>query len=148
MVSNLSIPFPTHVQSVAIDQRQWEALMSDVATATVSFQGQERRIESRHDLRQVMQMFVGIGMRNPQRFLVRTRNISKHGVGFIHSRPARRGMRCSLAIVSSDNKLVHMKATIASSRARPDGHYDVGVKFDKPVILDDFLTLVPISNVI
>lgn len=134
------IPAMSVVQSVAIDEKQWQTLMSDTLTHLAPFMGTHtRRREDRHHLRNVMQMFVGIGVRNPQRFLVRTRNISRHGVGFIHSRPVRRGMRCSLALLRHDQRLVHLKATIASSRSRPDGHYDVGVTFDKPIYLSDFL---------
>lgn len=138
-MTGLKIKFPGAVQSIAIDDKQWDTLMTDGVTSKIKFQVvEDRRKEKRHDLGSIMQMFVGIGVRTPQRFMVRTRNISKNGVGFVHSRPARRGMRCTLAVLSSEQKLVHIKATIASSRSRDDGHYDVGVTFDKPVDLAKF----------
>ncbi len=146
-MSGASIRFSTGVQSVAIDQKQWDVLLADNVATSAPFRGtHSRRCEDRHDLRQVMQMFVGIGVRNPQRFLVRTRNISRQGVGFVHSRPARRGMRCSLAIVNLEGRLVHLKGTIASSRNRPDGHYDIGLKFDSPIFLSDFLAAGPVAK--
>jgi|GEM_PF-4071836 len=140
-MSGYSFRFPAGVQSVAIDEKQWEVLLADHETCVGPYLGtHSRRREDRHDLRQVMQMFVGIGVRQPQRFLVRTRNISRHGVGFVHSRPARRGMRCTLAILNVHGKLEQLRGTIASSRSRQDGYYDIGVKFDEPIFLCDYLT--------
>lgn len=139
-MSGLRIRFPGAVQSVAIDDRQWEVLMAQGVTGKIKFEVvDDRRGEPRRELSKVMQMFVGIGLHDPQRFMVRTRNISSHGVGFVHSRPVRRGMRCSLAILTRDDKLVHFKATIAASKIRLDGHFDVGVTFDQPIALANFL---------
>lgn len=147
-MAGFKIKFPGAVQSVAIDDKQWDTLMAEGVTEKIAFEVvDDRRKEPRVSHGSVMQMFVGIGVRDPQRFMVRTRNISQHGVGFVHSRPARRGMRCSLAILNRDQKLVHIKATIASSRSRDDGHYDVGVTFDKALNLANFTGEAPLSKV-
>lgn len=148
-MAGFKIKFPGAVQSVAIDDQQWDTLMAEGVTNKIQFEVvQDRRQETRHEHGSVMQMFVGIGVRDPQRFMVRTRNISRHGVGFVHSRPARRGMRCTLAILTRDQKLTHIKATIASSRSRDDGHYDVGVTFDKAVNLANFTSEAPLAKVV
>ncbi len=76
-------------------------------------------------------------------YQVSTRNISAGGIGFIHDRELKRGMRATVALQPREGQGLILSARVAWCRPLPDGDGDalfqVGVQFDQPVDVDPFI---------
>ena len=116
---------------------QWRALMADPATIGPLHLGGDRRTQARFRHREVLHLFVGVGLlREPrERYLVRTRDVSPHGVGFVHSREMKRGTRCRVGLLTRRGELVRRTGTVASCAARADGLFNVGLVLDAELAL-------------
>jgi hypothetical protein len=125
-----------HVQSHAITEREWQALVAETVRGAPHL-GAERRDSDRYARREVMHLFCGLTWTGKarDRYLVRTRDISKRGVGFIHSQPATRGARCRVAMLNNEKKLINVPGRVASCTSYADGIFAIGVEFDEPVNL-------------
>jgi hypothetical protein len=128
------------VESRQMSEEEWGALMAEPASSD-TYLGADRRAEERRPHREILHFFVALSLadRVRKRYLVRTRNISRMGVGFLHSQEAVRGTRCRVAMLSLDEHLVQVNGKVASCRQQRDGLYAVGVVFDHPLEIGQFV---------
>ncbi len=78
-------------------------------------------------------------------YLVRTRNVGGGGIGFVHSRELRTGVRCTVALQPVSGPGLVLAGRVAWCRAVERGgedpvDFEVGVQFDQPVDLSPFVT--------
>ncbi len=70
-------------------------------------------------------------------FLVPTRNISRGGLGFLHGSMLHQGTPCKLMLVFKDGRKLKADGTVARCRHVSGMIYEVGVKFDREIDLQD-----------
>src|SRR5262245_34695363 len=116
-----------------ISEEQWAALAA-VPDAGVLHIGQERRSQPRAEHRVVAQVFLGLSNKgSKERYLIRTRDLSQNGIGFVHSKPVQLGERCEISLLTSDNRLLHRSGVVAACTPQGRSLYSVGIKLDKPL---------------
>ncbi len=128
------------VESRQMSDEEWAALIAQPRNSE-TYLGADRRSEERHQHREILRFFVALTLadRVRKRYLVRTHNISPKGVGFLHSHEAVRGTRCRIAMLTLDERLVQVNGKVASCRQQQDGLYAVGVVFDHPLEVGQFV---------
>ena len=127
--------------SEAIAEQEWQSLMTD-PRAWPEHDGDERRGEARVPHRELAQFVLEIHESDDmitRRFLVRTRDVSSQGIGFLHHRPVDVGADCRVSLLIRRGRLVHRTGTIAACSHRRDGHYEIGMRLRKSVVVSDFL---------
>ncbi len=76
-------------------------------------------------------------------FLVRTRNISSGGLGFVHNHDLKAGSRCTIALQLDDGQGMILSGRIAWCREVlqlevEQAAFEIGVQFDRPIALGNF----------
>jgi hypothetical protein len=76
-------------------------------------------------------------------YIVRTRNISAGGLGFVHYHSLRTGTRCTIALQTDAGQGMIVAGRIAWCREVmqlevEDATYEIGVQFDRPIGLGAF----------
>ena len=127
------------IETLPITDEQWHLLMAEPA-AQVRRRRRERRSEKRAPHRGIAHLLVQIeDGRRRERYLVRTRDISRHGVGFLHNRPIDVSARCHIALITFDRRFAHHAGAIAACTKRADGMFEVGIRVDSSIALSDFV---------
>lgn len=136
----------SNTASVAVDthqitEDQWAALLC-APVAGPPYMGSDRRNCERHRRIDLMRFEMGLRWigRARERYIVRTRDVSREGIGFLHSGPITPGTRCRMTILSLKGKLLEMDGCVAFCNPRADGVYAVGVCLDGPIPLVDLVT--------
>lgn len=120
-----------------LSEPQCAALMTDTVGGP-PFLGWDRRNNDRWDKRQVVHLFAGNG-RKASRFLVRARDLGRHGIGLFHSVEIARGTPVRVAMLTIKGRRVERTGCVASCIRRPDGIFAVGIRFDQSVAADEFI---------
>lgn len=138
--ATLTAPKRRSSRARAITAAQWAAMAAEL-TQPREHTGAERRSEPRTSKRQIAHVFIKLGGwgKPTLRFLVRTKDISRYGLGFVHCESASKGSRCRVSLVANDGKLVEVRGAIASCNKQDDGFFSVGVRFDEPIQLTRFV---------
>lgn len=81
---------------------------------------------------------VGSQGREAGTYMVRTRNISAGGLGFVHHHDLRPGTRCTVALQADNGRGMIISGRIAWCREvlqleLEDAAYEIGVRFDQPI---------------
>ena len=74
-------------------------------------------------------------------FTVRCRSISAKGLGFVHPIFITPGTTCELTLIGIDGRSVAASGTVVRCLRRSPELYGVGVKFDDPIRLENFLAV-------
>lgn len=64
-------------------------------------------------------------------------NISRTGVAIVFDQDVSLGASASIAYRSISGRPVHRGVTVRQCRPREDGHYDLGLQFDRPLQFDE-----------
>lgn len=127
--------------SLRMSPKEQDEILSELEGRSARQRSSERRTDER--LRYVQSALLFLQVRHPggttSNYLVRTRNLSKTGIGFLHGSFLYSGTPCTVSLRTPQNKFVDVEGTVVRcSHVR--GHiHDVGVKFVKPVKLRDFM---------
>lgn len=126
--------FRRKVESEPISDEQWDALFSATPPAMIDpkWAGQNRRRESRQRCEHIARLYVDLSGAGQRRFLIRTRDLSEMGVGFVHAQRIEPGTKCTIVFMTRDHLLLQRQAVVASCR-RYDRVFIVGMRFHKPV---------------
>ena len=83
-------------------------------------------------------------------YLVRPRNLSRRGVGFLHGNFVHIGSRCQVHLLRLDNRPQAINGTVARCQHVDGLVHEIGVRFDEPIELAHFLTrpgdALPVEN--
>lgn len=73
-------------------------------------------------------------------YLVKPRNLSSHGIGFLHGSFLHSGTECHVWVRTTAGSLVCVTGAVARCQWITGRVHEIGVKFDEPITLEDFLT--------
>ncbi len=127
--------------TLRISQKEQGEILAELESRSPSRKSSERRGDER--LRYVQRALLFVQVRHPggtiSNYLVRTRNLSKTGIGFLHGTFLYSGTPCTVSLRAADNKSFDVEGTVVRcSHVR--GHiHDVGVRFVRPIRLRDFV---------
>jgi hypothetical protein len=82
---------------------------------------------------------LGYPGQSPGTFVVRSRNISTGGLGFVHNAYVEAGTHCAVALQSADGYGMIASGRIAWCRRIDMEAFDVGVSFDEPIEVEPFV---------
>jgi len=127
------------VETRTISDEQWQAMIAP-AVHSMPYGGPERRYQRRATHLAIMHLHLESAPRGePDRYLVRTRNLSDTGVGFIHSEAIPPGTRCQIALLDLEHQLVRRRGVVACSAECEERLHHVGLRFDEPINPTDFV---------
>ncbi|MFG0242563.1 MAG: PilZ domain-containing protein [Phycisphaerales bacterium JB054] len=76
---------------------------------------------------------------SPMRILFR--DISELGVGLLYSGPMEPGARCAVQLKTLSGKVVSVPAVVIRCRSQSEFVNEIGVRFDEPINLRDFVRI-------
>ncbi len=141
-----SQPGERGIETLRISQDEWRGLMARMENnSTPARTPQDRRTGMRARARCSADILVELhhpgGTRSFYRVLAR--NISAHGLGFVHGRFVHKGSLVMVALANRQKKAVLISGRVAHCRHIEGKVHEVGVAFDEPVSLADFLAVPP-----
>lgn len=130
-----------YVDSLRLTSREHAEILKELDGRQAKGLEAERRGEQR--LRFAEQALLFVQLRHPGgtvgSYLVRTRNLSRTGIGFLHGGFVYSGTPCTVALRTVDKAMVEIDGRIVRC-AHVRGHvHEVGVRFGKPIRLREFL---------
>ncbi|MEM1447011.1 MAG: PilZ domain-containing protein [Planctomycetota bacterium] len=129
-------PIPLQPLSVKLDPDQWAALFDNINLAEQMIPGRDRREHERIDYDTAVTLYAQIdGDQGETRHLVRTRNISSSGVGFIHHGEVVVGTRVRFTAFDQDSNVCELAGTSARADLIEQEVWDIGIRFDELIDL-------------
>lgn len=128
-----------------LGEQEWISLLERIARQAADYRGPERRgltlgdrpVRHARDMRCMLRL--GHPGDAPGTYIVRSRNISSGGLGFIHGCFIEPGTRCSIALQAEDGYGKILAGRIAWCRRVELEAHDVGVQFDESIDVGPFL---------
>lgn len=139
MESN-DLPKTGYVDSLRMSAREHADILNEL-DGRQGRQHDDRRHEQRLRFSQQALLFVQI--RHPGgtsgNYLVRTRNLSRTGIGFLHGSFVYSGTPCTVALRSVDKVIIAVEGRVVRCNHVRGHVHEIGVHFDKPIRLKQFL---------
>ena len=117
--------------SVNLNPQQWDELFENIALAEQMIPGKERREHERRHFETQIALCLHPSKGDDDTHLVRTRNISLSGLGFIHHVEVPTGERVRFTAFTEDRQPHPIDGTVARADLIEDGVWDIGVRFDQ-----------------
>jgi hypothetical protein len=139
--ARLAIPARRYVDTLAITREQWLALLDEIdASRREAPACANRRRMNRAPCREVLAVFLDLEHPSGAKstFLVRPRDISKTGLGFIHGAYIHPTSKAELMLVLPDRELLRKRGSVARCRHIRGKVHEVGVAFDEPFTFEPF----------
>lgn len=137
---------PRLFDSVRMSKKEYQSLLSDMeraAVAPVKRHGpnKNRRVQARYgyhqDAKLICQMSQDLG--STMQIIVRCRNISIGGLGFLHGSYVHPGTRVVLTLISANKQGYRINGSIVRCRHLTKNIHEVGVAFDETIDLEAML---------
>jgi hypothetical protein len=131
-----------------MSDQQWLSLLERIARSGMEYDGLNRRAtrQRRHPKTMRCVLRLGYPGKTPGTYVVRSRNISSEGLGFIHGGPIAPGTRCALALETDDGAGVIVSSRVAWCKSIDMDVYDIGMQFDKAIDINRFISQPPPPN--
>ncbi|MBI1335561.1 MAG: hypothetical protein GC164_01210 [Phycisphaera sp.] len=119
-----------------ITDAQWQAMLLKPTPVTTAVTN-ERRGESRARHHGIARVFLELSGKDGShgRYLVRCRDISPTGIGFVHHQGAQAGTRCEVHLLTRGGRILRRRATVASCKPQKNGYFTIGLRLDGPIVL-------------
>lgn len=131
------------IDTIRLSPRDKQRLVTEI-------QNQSRHYTPKHDRRRLRVDFCGnviVSLRNPDghtvRYSVTPRNLSTHGLGFIHGQYVHQDRPCEVIIPTLNREWIQLTARIRRCKHLAKLIHDVSLVFDQPIDLADFVALTP-----
>ncbi len=129
---------------VWLSEQQWQSILEQVERQCqdVKLKGENQRCSPRLPAPDEAHCLVSMndpGLNN-RTYLVKLRNISATGVGFLTTEIFESGARCTVAIKNGEGSGLMSAAQVVWHQPVGEELYEVGVRFDKPTDNDHFFT--------
>lgn len=129
------------VDALRLSETERQELMAKLDRQSASFRGMEARLENR--LPYAASAGVMLTLNHPGgsvvNYLVRPRNLSRHGVGFLHGNFVHVDSRCQVYLLRLDGQRDPISGTVVRCSHIEGLVHEVGVRFDNPIDLGEFL---------
>lgn len=129
------------VDALRMSENERQELMAKLDRKAASFRGMEARLEDR--LPYAASAGVMLTLQHPggsiANYLVRPRNLSKCGVGFLHGNFVHVGSRCQVYLARLDGQREPITGTVVRCCHVQGLVHEVGVRFDSSIDLGGFL---------
>ncbi|MEM1213691.1 MAG: PilZ domain-containing protein [Planctomycetota bacterium] len=144
-------PYPesqSAVDTLRIGDAEWLTLVSHLDRASARIRvSEETRTDERLPYRNLASVLLAVAPPDPQnewaRFRVRPRDISTGGFGFLHGSYLHPGSPCLAVLGAHGQGLVTLKGRIARCEFLRGKLHQVGIQFDLPIDVEQFLTYLP-----
>lgn len=131
------------IDTLALSEEQWSKLSERLDRVDAYQTGQ--RVHHRVSYRKLAKIAVAIQQPNGNwaKYVVRSRDLSTGGFGFIHGAYVHTDSKCRLIIKNRDGKVVCLEGTVRHCDYLIGTAHDVGVQFDSPIDIKDFTDIAP-----
>jgi len=135
-------PIPLQPLSVKLDPDQWSALFDNINLAEQMIPGRERREHARIDYDSSVTLYAEFDeAEEEKKYLVRTRNISSSGLGFIHHSEVVVDTRVRFTVFDQDSRVCSLEGVSARTDLIEEGLWDIGIRFDQLIDLTHLLDM-------
>ena len=131
---------PLQPTSVRLDDQQWSELFENIELAEQMIPGRERREHQRFEYAAQITLYAQFdqpgsegGEAEWQLYLVRTRNISASGLGFIHHAEVVVGTRALITAFDKQGQAIAISGVSARADLIEDGVWDIGIRFEETI---------------
>lgn len=136
---------------VRLADAQWDELLAALAERSLEeeLQQKNRRTDDRVRYEWRVRSLIRTsqpGSREPQTYLVYTRNISRGGIGLIHGMFLHAGTGVVVMLRTRDGACVAISGLVRWCNHLHGRLHEVGVQFEQPIDLDRFLDVKPPSE--
>lgn len=157
---------PTHdfVDTMRLTRSQYMALLASLAHrggpahAALSPENHRRqqRIPFHHDARLLCEFRADAdadaddassGAAEPALYLVKCRNISAGGMGFLHGGPLAIGTACEMTLLRADRTTLKLRGVVARCECIERHIFEIGVRFEKDIDLNKLMAIARGSDV-
>ncbi len=131
------------IDTLKLDDQKWADLTRRVREAAA--QGQNPAEKRHHERKRYEKRIRCIlraqqpGAKEPQNFIVYSRNLSRGGLGFFHGAYVHPRTVCQVILPRPDGKGAVIDARVQWCRHVEQRIHEVGVQFDEPIEIDAFL---------
>lgn len=129
------------VNGLRLSEREEAELLAALSRVGSDTPGRERRRQERVPYQHQAGLIVK--MHHPggsiANYLVRVRNLSSGGIGFLHSSFVYSDTRCTMTLRTRDNKSVFIQGKVVRCKHVRMHIHEVGLRFDEPIKLGDFV---------
>ncbi len=128
------------LDTLKLSDEQWQALIDSLGQGLSNYTGQRRHI--RTQFRKLSQIAVAIKQSDGQwvKYLVRMRDLSRSGLGFIHGAYVHVGNDCRVILKDATDQLVCIDGTIRRCNLVQGRVHNIGVQFKEEIDIKRFLT--------
>jgi len=133
---------PYMYDTLRISDKQWASLLREVENNARLERTEEqecKRPAPRHP--RLMRCIVRVNHPGgtPATYLVRTRNISEGGLGFLHGGYLHTNTPCVILMQTNDKQSLVIEGKVAWCRLVQGRCHEIGVQFNKPITVEPFL---------
>ena len=133
------------IDTLAITDDQWMQIVADLDGHAVSRVVRSRRRHPREPLHEKAALHI-VRLQNPEAntetYLLRLRNISAGGIGFLHGQEMCPGTPCTVGIRTTEGHMVLVVGHVVRTRqlkGQVEPIFEVGIEFNKPIDIHRFV---------
>lgn len=138
----------TYIDSVRLTRAQFDEILDESQRSRCQAPSSNRRQKSRQNLTAVAGVLLEI--EHPggavSRFIVRPRDISQTGMGFMHGGFLYKGSKVTITIVMMDREMIVLRGQVARCRHLKARIHEIGMSFAEPLDFDPFGSAPPGSD--
>ncbi|MEM1107573.1 MAG: PilZ domain-containing protein [Planctomycetota bacterium] len=133
---------PQQPLSVKLDPESWDTLFDNINLAEQMIPGRERREHTRIDYDKSVTLYAEYEQDGVEKkYLVRTRNVSSSGLGFIHNAELPVGTRARFTAFNHDGRVCSLEGESARADLIETDVWDIGIRFDQLIDLSDLMDM-------
>ncbi len=131
------------IDTLRYSEKQWAKVFDQLNGPPEPFDGKNRRRDKRQRYRRTLRIMVRVDHPggSSSTFLVRSRDLSAYGMGFLHGGFVYPQTNCTVVMPRQDGKLLSLQGTIVRCRLLQGRLHEVGVHFNERINLADFMDM-------
>ena len=127
------------IDTLQLSGDQWRSLAKKLDQLSPDFC--DKRQYERIEYRKLSQIAVAIKPPDGEwaKYVVRSHNLSRGGIGFIHGCYLHPGSQCRLILKNSQDQVVCINGTVKRCEFIEAKAHDIGVQFDQEIDINDYV---------
>lgn len=133
------------LDTLRMTDKQWQAMLDEIDAQTRSFEGRDRRRESRRRYKKSLKLIIRVEHPGGSAvtFRIRSRDISSCGIGFLHGSFIYPQTPCTIVLPTANGELMAIRGKAVRCRLLKGKLHEVGIEFHEPIDLEVFLGPLP-----